>query len=173
MAQMMRVNSEAMRSIAESQADWVKSIASARGFFRNAPPPYQAPEPRDDDEEEDEDEPAPRKTIYDVLAPIAENLAPSVKPIFSMLTSGGSAAPRNGAALAAGETTDADAQLADKPSWEFRDLVDLNYAAAKAKARKEKRQGNTKQSLQARVSPIRSCFRTSWPSRSCSSPMRR
>jgi hypothetical protein len=35
MAQMMRVNSESMRAIAESQADWVKSIASARGFFRN------------------------------------------------------------------------------------------------------------------------------------------
>ena len=61
MAQMMRVNSEAMRSIAESQADWVKSIASARGFFRNAPAPYQPPEPPDDDEEEDEDEPAQRK----------------------------------------------------------------------------------------------------------------
>lgn len=98
-----------------------------------------------------EDEPAQRKTIYDVLAPIAENLAPSVKPIVSMLTSGGSAAPRNGAALAAGDATDADAQLADKPNWEFRDFVDLTYAAKKAKAKKERRQANTKPSLQARV----------------------
>lgn len=153
MAQMMRVNSEAMRAIAESQADWVKSIASARGFFRNAPPPHQRPEPPDDDEEEDEDEPAQRKTIYDVLAPIAENLAPSVKPIVSMLTSGAAEGPRNGAALAAGDATDAEAQLADKPRWEFRDFVDFNYAAAKAKAKKARRQANaaSKSSLQARV----------------------
>ena len=88
-----------------------------------------------------------------MLAPIAENLAPSVKPIVSMLTSGGAAAPRNDAALAAGDATDADAQLADKPNWEFRDFVDLNYAAKKAKAKKERRQANTspKPSLQARV----------------------
>jgi hypothetical protein len=77
MAQMMRVNGEAMRAIAESQADWVKSIASARGFFRNAPPPYIPPAPPEDEVDEDEDEPAPSKTIYDVLAPIAESLAPS------------------------------------------------------------------------------------------------
>lgn len=152
MAQMMRVNSEAMRSLAESQADWVKSIASARGFFRNAPPQYQPPDPSNDDEEEDEDEPAQRKSIYDVLAPIAENLAPSVKPIVSMLTSGGGA-PRNGTALAAGDATDAEAQLAEKPNWEFRDFVDLNYAAAKAKAKKARCQADSapKPSLQARV----------------------
>jgi hypothetical protein len=52
---MARTNSEAMRAIAESQADWVKAIALAKGLPRNVviPPP-----PRDDrDDEEDEDEP--------------------------------------------------------------------------------------------------------------------
>ena len=38
MAQMMRVNSEALRAVTESQAESLKSIASARGFFRNATP---------------------------------------------------------------------------------------------------------------------------------------
>jgi hypothetical protein len=33
-----RVNADAMRAVAESQAEWIKSISSARGFFRNAPP---------------------------------------------------------------------------------------------------------------------------------------
>lgn len=149
MAQMMRVNSEAMRAIAESQADWVKSLASARGFFRNAPPPYSSPEPtRDDEPDDDEIESEPSKTIYDVLAPIAENLAPSVKPIVSMLTSGAGKAPRNSGVLAAGEASDADTHLAAKPNWEFRDLLDINYAAAKARAKKASK---PRASLQARV----------------------
>lgn len=154
MAQMMRVNSEAMRAIAESQADWVKSIASARGFFRNAPPPYRLAEPpRDDEEEEAEDEPVQSKTIYDVLAPLAENLAPSVKPIVSMLTSGAGSAPRNAASLAAGEPGDAQADLAMKPNWEIRDFVDINYAAAKARAKKAAKRANTapRPTLQERV----------------------
>ena len=151
MAQMMRVNSEALRAVAESQADWVKFLASARGYFRNGPPPYLPPpkSPDDDDSaDDDDDEPAHGKTIYDVLAPIAENLAPSVKPIVSMLTNGAGNAPRNSAALAAG---DSDAQLAAKPNWEFRDFVDLNYASAKARAKKAAKQTNPSASLQARV----------------------
>lgn len=154
MTQMMRVNSEAMRAIAESQADWVKSIASARGFFRNAPPPYRLPEPpRDDEEDEEEDEPVQSKTIYDVLAPLAENLAPSVKPIVSMLTRGAGSAPRNAASLAAGEPGDAQADLAMKPNWEIRDFVDLNYAAAKARVKKAAKRANTapRPTLQERV----------------------
>lgn len=153
MAQMMRVNGEAMRAIAESQADWVKSIASARGFFRNAPPPYVPAAPPEDEVDEYEDEPAPSKTIYDVLAPIAESLAPSVKPIVSMLTSGAGDAPRNSAAIAVGGAGDFDAELAARPDWEARDFVNLNYAAAKARAKKAARQASAmpKASLQARV----------------------
>ena len=49
---------DAVRSMADSQADWIKSLASARGFFRNAPAALPAPvvapsavEEDDDDEE--------------------------------------------------------------------------------------------------------------------------
>ena len=153
MAQMMRVNGEAMRAIAESQADWVKSIASARGFFRNAPPPYIPAPPEDEVDEDDEDEPAPRKTIYDVLVPIAESLAPSVKPIVSALTSGAGDEPTSTEATAARDSGDVDAELAARPNWEARDLWNLNYAAAKAKAKKAARQASAmpRPSLQARV----------------------
>jgi hypothetical protein len=52
-----RVNADAMRAVAESQADWIKSISSARGFFRNAPPLQLAAAPVEEDESDDvEDE---------------------------------------------------------------------------------------------------------------------
>ncbi len=47
-----RVNADAMRAVAESQAEWIKSISSARGFFRNAPP-LQLAAAVDDDESDD------------------------------------------------------------------------------------------------------------------------
>ena len=152
MAQMMRVNSEALRAVTESQADWVKSIASVRGFFRNGAPPLLAPEPppqNDEHNDEDDDEPTQNKTIYDVLAPLAEHWAPSVKPLMAMLA-GGAAAKALGSGPAAPPAADSD--LSSKPSWELRDLVDLNYAAAKAKAKKEaKHTASATTSLQARV----------------------
>jgi hypothetical protein len=159
--QMMRVNGEALRSVTEAQADWVKSIASSRGFFRNGPAPLPDPSKRaanddDDDDEDDDDEdaePVP-KGIYDVLAPIAEQLAPAVGPLVAMLTSGGTSSP----APAASKSVSTD--LASRPKWEMRDFIDLRYAAAKTEARKAANQGGsspndlpapTKPSLQARV----------------------
>jgi hypothetical protein len=49
---------DSVRVMAESQADWIKSISSARGFFRNASAiPAQPPrEPTDDNDDEDADE---------------------------------------------------------------------------------------------------------------------
>jgi hypothetical protein len=52
-AQIARTNADAMRGVAESQAEWIKSISSARGFFRNAP---QLQLPERDHEENDHDE---------------------------------------------------------------------------------------------------------------------
>jgi hypothetical protein len=155
MAQMMRVNGEALRAVTESQADWVKSIASARGFFRNAAPPTPAERSAElesgdeDDEDEGDDEeveePAAGKTIYDVLVPLAENLAPAAKPFVAMLAGGVGAKVLGGAGTAKG-----DADLASKPKWELRELYDLNYASEKAKARKAGT-ATAKPSLQARV----------------------
>jgi hypothetical protein len=158
MAQMMRVNSDALRAVTETQADCVKAIVSVRGFFRNAQSPmtYEPAQEHDDDESEDgdSDQTPQNKTIYDVLAPLAEHWAPSVAPFVSILAGGiGTKARPSGPAAAA--TGDAD--LASRPSWEFRDFVDLNYASAKAKAKKAAKQagsgaaGTSTMTLQARV----------------------
>jgi hypothetical protein len=40
-----RANSEALRAVTEAQAGWVKSITSARGFFRNGSMPMPFPMP--------------------------------------------------------------------------------------------------------------------------------
>lgn len=60
---MARTNSDALRAIAESQADWVKAIAAAKGLPRNVAflPPSPPPTDGDDDDEEAEGEPAPSK----------------------------------------------------------------------------------------------------------------
>ena len=161
MAQMMRVNSEALRAVTESQAESLKAIAAVRGFFRNAPPPVplQAVSDNEDDEDDEDDEPPspPRKTIYDVLAPIAEHCAPVLGPFAALLA--GDAAPKalqNGTTTAVGDDGTA-ADFAARPDWEVRDL-DLRYAAAKAKAKRAAKQAGeggatraTKSSLQARV----------------------
>lgn len=146
--QMMRVNGEALRAVTVAQADWVKSIASSRGFFRNGPPMLpEPPRPANDEEDDDDDDTEPpKKGIYNVLAPIAEQLAPAVGPLVTMLTSGAKNTPP-ATALA---TTTVD--LASRPNWEMRDLVDFKYAGAKAKAKKDASQAQPeKGSLQARV----------------------
>jgi hypothetical protein len=76
-----------------------------------------------------------------------------VKPIVSMLTTGAGDAPRNTAVTAAGDSGDFDAELAARPNWEARDFLNLNYAAAKARAKKAARQASAmpKASLQVRV----------------------
>jgi hypothetical protein len=52
---------EGVQTLTEAQSEWIKAIASARGFFRNVPPPLQLAPPAEpaikrDDEDEDEDE---------------------------------------------------------------------------------------------------------------------
>ncbi|MBX3155291.1 MAG: hypothetical protein KF773_04785 [Deltaproteobacteria bacterium] len=142
MGQMMRANSEALRAVTEAQAGWVKSIASTRGFFRNGSMPTPMPMPEatrvEEDEGDDDAEPVQGKTIFDVLAPLAEHWAPSVKSLMSMLAEGAGAK-----ALVTGAT---------RPGLELRELVDLRYAAEKGTARREAKQtAATKSSLKARV----------------------
>lgn len=127
-------------------------VNPSRGTFVPPPPP------RDDEEDEQDEEDAEglpqNKTIYDVLAPLAEHWAPSVKPLMSMLADGA-----GGKALASGSPAPqaGDSAFSSKPSWELREFVDLNYAAAKAKAKKEARHADAgaastqRASLQSRV----------------------
>jgi len=64
-----RTNADAMRAVAESQAEWIKSISSARGFFRNAPP-VQTPENVASSEAEEDDELDHKSDWVEAITPI-------------------------------------------------------------------------------------------------------
>jgi hypothetical protein len=68
-AHMARTNADAMRAVAESQAEWIKAISSARGFFRNAPPP-QLPQAAEESDDSDEDDEQPKADWVKQLQPI-------------------------------------------------------------------------------------------------------
>ena len=81
--QIARINGEALRAVTESQADWVKAIAMAKGLPRNVPPPAppRGRDEDDDDEEEedgDDDEP-PSSEPKSALEVILANLGPHVQ----------------------------------------------------------------------------------------------
>jgi hypothetical protein len=143
---------DGIRDLANAQATWINTLASARGFFRNAQPalvqaaPVRDREDDDDDDRDNEDEGEEHEghagevnagptNIYDVLKPFAEHAAPML-PMLAGGVFGAKAA--DGVAsrpeIATGETC-AEMEMAAKP-FEARKLVDLNYAAAKARAKK-------------------------------------
>jgi hypothetical protein len=88
-AHIARINGEALRAVSESQADWVKAIAVAKGLPRNVafPPPPSRDRDRDDDDDDDDDDDAddgveqapsasePKSTLEVLLA----NLGPHVQ----------------------------------------------------------------------------------------------
>lgn len=84
---------DGVRVLAEAQSEWIKSLASAKGYLRNAavaapaplPPPSPESPERDDDGDEDEAygyEPAAPKSWADVLV---EALAPTLATVAPML----------------------------------------------------------------------------------------
>jgi hypothetical protein len=83
-AHMARTNADAMRAVAESQAEWIKSISSARGFFRNAPQlqlsaPAEA-EAGDDDDDDSEAERRPDwiEALQPVVGMVVQQLIASI-----------------------------------------------------------------------------------------------
>jgi hypothetical protein len=68
LTQIARINGEALRSVSQAQADWVKAIAMAKGLPRNVafPAPY---EHDDDDDEDDDDEDEPDQPAAVPAAP--------------------------------------------------------------------------------------------------------
>ena len=85
-AHIARVNADAMRAVAESQAEWIKSISSARGFFRNAPP-LQLPPPAEADEDDEDDEQDDRKADWvEMLQPVVGTI---VQQLIGSVASGG------------------------------------------------------------------------------------
>jgi len=111
---------DGVRVMAESQADWIKSLASARGFFRNAPPlpapPPPEPAPESTEEEDAEDEPAPEPHWVERLVPHVEKAAAILVPVLVSRFSGPS-----------------------RPSskWEIADALDWRRAERKHNATKE------------------------------------
>ena len=105
--------------LADAQADWIKSIASSRGFFRNAPPPLLPAPPEspkrdadDEDEEDDDDEanaPAGPQDWVEKLGPIVAIVAQQVMTTL--------AARFSGAAPAGGAKPGMKFELADMFNW--------------------------------------------------------
>lgn len=131
MAQMMRTNSEALRSVAESHVDLAKAIATVKGLPRNAllaPPTLPQLDEPEEDEEEDDDVVVERSWI-DLAMPFAQKLAEAVPGLVMGNAMQGAAAPRNANRALGEPSTNVDP--ANKPTWELRDLVDWGYAAKK------------------------------------------
>lgn len=130
MAQMMRTNSEALRSVAESHVDLAKAIATAKGLPRNALFTAPSLSQLDEPEEEEEEETGADKGWGDLAMPFAQKLAEAVPGLVMGKAMQGTAAPRNAnrTLTAAG----ADAEPATK--WELRDFLDWSYAAKKQQA---------------------------------------
>ena len=84
---MARTNSDALRAIAESQADWVTAIAAAKGLPRNVafPPPQLPPPPDDDDDddEDDEDEGEPAESKQGGVEAFVGAMAPFIPSLMS------------------------------------------------------------------------------------------
>lgn len=108
-ANIARTNADAMRALAESQAEWIQAISSARGFFRNAPLQLLGKDDKEDEEEFD------TKTSWiEQLQPVIGMVVPQL--ISSLL------GPRN--------ATDAT----PKKRLEVADILDWRRAAAKHEA---------------------------------------
>jgi hypothetical protein len=153
MTQMMRTNSDALRIVTDSHVDLAKTIATAKGLPRNAaymPPPFAQ---FDEDEEDDEPPPEKPRHIVELLMPLAEKAAEIVPALVAGKMMGGSATQ---ATTAASTEAESDEDLASRPSWEARDLIDLRYASRKAQAKraaKERAAGGTTsmQAMQKRI----------------------
>ena len=134
---------DGIRDLASAQASWINALASARGFFRNAQPIVQASPPakvseeegdgqgEEEDEEYEEEANTAATNIYDVLMPFAEHAA----PMLPMLAGNVLAPKQADDATPPAAPTTAEAELASKP-FEARELIDLNYAAEKGRAKR-------------------------------------
>jgi hypothetical protein len=144
MTQMMRTNADALRIVTDSHVDLAKTIAVAKGLPRNAAGFVPVPPVHDDDDDDDDVDSIERpKTWIDVAAPIVEQLAPAIPMILGGRLLPG-AAPNNSAndqsptaVVEQGEMTAVEIELAQRPDWEPRDLVDFAYAKRKGDAKRK------------------------------------
>jgi hypothetical protein len=138
MTQMMRTNSDALRIVSESHVDLAKTIATVKGLPRNAA--YMLP-PAASVDDDDDDSPPPEKPrhLVELLMPLANEAAKIVPALVAGKMMGGAASQPTVAASAGAPPAvvpDSDEDLANRPSWEARDLYDLRYAGRKAEAKR-------------------------------------
>lgn len=148
MTHMLRTNSDALRMVAESHVDLAKSIAAAKGLPRNANltalRALPAPEPEDGDDEDDtEAEPDVPAWVNQVLVPLApviklgsDFLSSKLMPRTPEPQSASPSASANGNASQPLPSEEIDMDLVNAPGFEARDVVDLNYAYRKNKAKR-------------------------------------
>lgn len=100
---------DGVRVMAESQADWIKSLSSAKGFFRNARPmmlPESTP-PQDETPDEEPDEPEVEAHWIDKLMP---HVVPLVQVAVPLLAERLTRQPKSGAPAV-------ELELADMLDW--------------------------------------------------------
>jgi hypothetical protein len=75
---------DGLRDLANAQASWITAIASARGFFRNAPPalPLPATQVEPEDDEVEEDEPPPPPSWVEMAQPLVATITDSAVKAF-------------------------------------------------------------------------------------------
>ncbi len=118
---------EGVQALAETQADWIKSLVASRGYFRNGAMPQlaamPAPTENDEDEEEYEEEPAPN----DRLMEFGLGVVTLVNNLFAKLSPQG---PK------AGASTKADTQPKSEASTKFdlKSVIDWRHAAKQGEA---------------------------------------
>ncbi len=143
MTQMMRTNSEALRIVTDSHVDLAKTIVSAKGL-RNATllATPLAIESADDLDDDDKDGTPTSHPIVELLMPFAQKAADMMPGLVMGKVMVGAAVPADAKALASGDATMSsdDAGLADRPRFELRDLVDLQYAKQKGDAKRAAKQ---------------------------------
>ncbi len=146
MTQLMRTNSDALRVVTDSQVELARMIANAKGLPRNAafapallPARTHDDETDDDDPEEFDEESRPRSAI-DLLMPFAEKAA-EMFPGLVMGKVAQNTQAQTPVLPSANGPSAADDDLANRPMFEARDLVDLEYAKRKGDAKRAAKRG--------------------------------
>jgi len=119
---------EGIQALAETQADWIKSLVGSRGYFRNGAMPQLAPlpaptEPEEDDEEDEQEEPAPN----DRLMEFGLGVVTLVNNLFAKLSP---AAPKSGAAPKSEASPKSDAST----KFDLKSVIDWRHAAKQGEA---------------------------------------
>ncbi len=152
---------DGIRDLANAQATWINTLASARGFFRNASPPLPAP-PTSVDDEEDEDgdeedlEHEAPPTWIDNIKPLVDTAATSATHAvmdWSMRAGSklSSLLKPNAVVVSDPVEVAAGAQQGEPvQGFEVGDLIDWRRAAKKGKATRQQPSVRP-MSLQARI----------------------